>query len=136
MQLPPRGGTWVDFDSAVSEDFDNLPPGMDLEILVRSSRNGSSLDFYTEITGTSLHMIDILLYANDRENTHARAGRHVHTTGRVSRCLKLTVWTVSFSDKPDTPETERHFEREIRIESPLARGSPDAATSSRWDLGR
>ncbi|KAL2734975.1 hypothetical protein V1477_013501 [Vespula maculifrons] len=24
----------------------------------------------------------------------------------------------------------------FRVESPLARGSPDAATSKRWDLGR
>ncbi|KAF7415114.1 hypothetical protein HZH68_003603 [Vespula germanica] len=54
-----------------------------------------------------------------------------NTTGRVSRCLKL-----KFSEKPETPEAERHLERECKVESPLARGSPNAATSKWWHLGR
>nr|KAF7402016.1 hypothetical protein H0235_015352 [Vespula pensylvanica] len=36
MQLPPSGGTWVGFDFAPQGDFDNLPPGMDLEIFALS----------------------------------------------------------------------------------------------------
>ncbi|KAF7406565.1 hypothetical protein HZH68_005934 [Vespula germanica] len=48
-----------------------------------------------------------------------------------------------FAEKPETPEAERHLERRtfdhaghanFRVESPSARGSPDAATSKRWDL--
>ncbi|KAF7388742.1 hypothetical protein HZH68_012684 [Vespula germanica] len=38
---------------------------------------------------------------------------------------------LQFSENPETPEAERHLERECRIESPLARGSSDAATS-KW----
>nr|KAF7434369.1 hypothetical protein H0235_002560 [Vespula pensylvanica] len=41
---------------------------------------------------------------------------------------------LQFSEKPETPEAERHLEREYRLESPLARGSSDAATSKWWDL--
>ncbi|KAL2724349.1 LOW QUALITY PROTEIN: hypothetical protein V1478_008862, partial [Vespula squamosa] len=37
---------------------------------------------------------------------------------------------LQWAEKPEAPEAERH------LESPLARGSPNAATSSRWDLGR
>ncbi|KAL2751355.1 hypothetical protein V1477_000513 [Vespula maculifrons] len=43
---------------------------------------------------------------------------------------------LQFAEKPEAPEAERHLERECRVESPLARGSSDAATSTRWDLGR
>ncbi|KAL2728389.1 hypothetical protein V1477_017665 [Vespula maculifrons] len=52
---------------------------------------------------------------------------------------------LQFAEKPEAPEAERHLERRLfdhaghanfRVESPLARGSPDAATSTRWDLGR
>ncbi|KAL2715052.1 LOW QUALITY PROTEIN: hypothetical protein V1478_014750 [Vespula squamosa] len=37
---------------------------------------------------------------------------------------------LQWAEKPEAPEAERH------LESALARGSPNAATSSRWDLGR
>ncbi|KAF7398334.1 hypothetical protein HZH66_006231 [Vespula vulgaris] len=36
---------------------------------------------------------------------------------------------LQFSDQPETFEAERHLERECKVESPLARGSPNAATS-------
>ncbi|KAF7401048.1 hypothetical protein HZH68_006868 [Vespula germanica] len=50
--------------------------------------------------------------------------------------LQQSLVHLQFSEKPETPKAERHLERESRVESPLARGSPDAATSKRWDLGR
>ncbi|KAL2730955.1 hypothetical protein V1478_005368 [Vespula squamosa] len=37
---------------------------------------------------------------------------------------------LQWAEKPEAPEAERH------LESALARGSSNAATSSRWDLGR
>ncbi|KAL2743415.1 hypothetical protein V1477_008904 [Vespula maculifrons] len=40
---------------------------------------------------------------------------------------------LQFAEKHEAPEAERHLGS---VESPLARGSPDAATSSWWDLGR
>ncbi|KAL2732992.1 hypothetical protein V1477_015233 [Vespula maculifrons] len=52
---------------------------------------------------------------------------------------------LQFAEKPEAPEAERHLERRLfdhaghakfRVETPLARGSPTAATSTRWDLGR
>nr|KAF7423284.1 hypothetical protein H0235_008567 [Vespula pensylvanica] len=73
----------------------------------------------------------------------ARAGRHAHTTGRVSRYLKLTVWTMelffsrvssisSFLKKLKLPK--RKGISNANVESPLACGSPYAATSTWWDL--
>ncbi|KAL2738299.1 hypothetical protein V1477_011658 [Vespula maculifrons] len=69
------------------------------------------------------------------------------TTGRVSRCLKPTVWTVeqsvsgvlyisSLLRSSKLPKRKGISNADFRVESPLARGSPDAATSTRWDLGR
>ncbi|KAL2733166.1 hypothetical protein V1477_014134 [Vespula maculifrons] len=52
---------------------------------------------------------------------------------------------LQFAEKPEAPEAERHLERRLfdhaghanfTVESPLARGSPDTATSKRWDLER
>ncbi|KAL2736088.1 hypothetical protein V1477_012662 [Vespula maculifrons] len=61
---------------------------------------------------------------------------------------------LQFAEKSEAPEAERHLGSRIleqspqrrlfdhaghanfRVESPLARGSPDAATSTWWDLGR
>ncbi|KAL2741382.1 LOW QUALITY PROTEIN: hypothetical protein V1477_010443 [Vespula maculifrons] len=80
----PSGGTWV---------------GSTCDILKSMSKLGdeSSWDLYTEVNGTSLHIILIIC----REDT----------TGRVSRCLKLTVWTVeqSFAEKLEAPEAEKHL---------------------------
>ncbi|KAL2724065.1 hypothetical protein V1478_008578, partial [Vespula squamosa] len=47
--------------------------------------------------------------------------------GGVFRKRDLTH--LQLAKKPETPEAEE-------LESPLTRGSPDAATSTRWDLGR
>ncbi|KAF7379622.1 hypothetical protein HZH68_016570 [Vespula germanica] len=66
------------------------------------------------------------------------------TTGRVSRCLKPTVWTVeflvsrvsfvsSFLISLKLPKRKDISNANFRVESPLARGSPDAATSTRHD---
>ncbi|KAL2732468.1 neurotrimin-like isoform X2 [Vespula maculifrons] len=122
VQQPPRGGTWVDdtcrhikilWDTSIIEQ-------MAVRLLRdRSSRDGQiivKINFYRKEGYVSL-----LPYANDRENTHARDGRHAlgcsrsrdlvlprtsfcslkyrntDTTGRVSRCLKPTVWTVEQS---------------------------------------
>ncbi|KAF7401050.1 hypothetical protein HZH68_006870 [Vespula germanica] len=52
---------------------------------------------------------------------------------------------LQFAEKPEALEAERHLECRLfdhaghanfRVESPLVRGSPDAATSTWWDLGR
>ncbi|KAL2736584.1 LOW QUALITY PROTEIN: hypothetical protein V1477_013093 [Vespula maculifrons] len=69
------------------------------------------------------------------------------TTGRVSRCLKPTVWTVeqsvsgvlyisSLLRSLKLPKQKGISVRVFRVDSPLARGSSDAATSTWWDLGR
>ncbi|KAL2745252.1 hypothetical protein V1477_006669 [Vespula maculifrons] len=68
-----------------------------------------------------------------------------NTTGRVSRYLKLTVWTVAFFVSKVSfvssfligrylPKRKDISNANFRVESPLARGSPNAATSSWWDL--
>ncbi|KAL2721715.1 hypothetical protein V1477_020535 [Vespula maculifrons] len=58
---------------------------------------------------------------------------------------------LQFAAKPEAPEAERHLVccearstrsgkasrfADFRVDSPLARGSQSAATSTRWDLGR
>ncbi|KAL2732797.1 LOW QUALITY PROTEIN: uncharacterized protein V1477_015038 [Vespula maculifrons] len=66
-----------------------------------------------------------------------------YTTGRVSRCLKPTVWTVEqsvsgvlyISTRSSRSGKASRF-ADFRVDSPLARGSQSAATSTRWDLGR
>ncbi|KAL2749819.1 hypothetical protein V1477_001890, partial [Vespula maculifrons] len=72
-----------------------------------------------------------------------RLRSHIDTTGRVSRCLKPTVWTVEQSVSGVLYISTRSSRSgkasrivDFRVESPLARGSSDAATSTRWDLGR
>ncbi|KAL2747331.1 hypothetical protein V1477_004023, partial [Vespula maculifrons] len=60
---------------------------------------------------------------------------HSHTTGRVSRCLKPTVWTVersvsgvlhisSLLRNLKLPKRKGISNADFRVESPLARGSP------------
>ncbi|KAL2736292.1 hypothetical protein V1477_012801 [Vespula maculifrons] len=54
---------------------------------------------------------------------------------------------LQFAEKPEAPEAERHLARssrsgkasrfaDFRVDSPLARGSQSAATSTRWDLDK
>ncbi|KAF7388747.1 hypothetical protein HZH68_012689 [Vespula germanica] len=74
-----------------------------------------------------------------------KAERHLDTTGRVSRYLKPTVWTVEHSvsgvlhissllRSPKLPKRKGISIANFRVETPLARGSLDAATSTWWDL--
>ncbi|KAL2734916.1 hypothetical protein V1477_013634 [Vespula maculifrons] len=67
------------------------------------------------------------------------------TTGRVSRCLKLTVWMVKFFVSRVSsisnflislklPKRKDISNANFRVESPLARGSSDAATSKRMQV--
>nr|KAF7431261.1 hypothetical protein H0235_004185 [Vespula pensylvanica] len=69
------------------------------------------------------------------------------TTGRVSRCLKLTAWTVelfvsrvssisNFLKNLKLPKRKGISNANFRVDSPLARGSPDAVIFKWWDLGR
>ncbi|KAL2748788.1 hypothetical protein V1477_002908 [Vespula maculifrons] len=69
--------------------------------------------------------------------------RTCHTTGRVSRCLKPTVWTVersvsgvlyisSLLRNLKLPKRKGISNADFRVESPLVRGSPHAATSTRF----
>ncbi|KAL2721150.1 hypothetical protein V1477_019970 [Vespula maculifrons] len=64
-----------------------------------------------------------------------RGGTWVDTTGRVSRCLKPTVWTVersvsgvlyisSLLRNLKLPKRKGISNADFRVESPLARGSP------------
>ncbi|KAL2743412.1 hypothetical protein V1477_008901 [Vespula maculifrons] len=96
----------------------------------------------------------VVVRARSKEEAICRRGPHklwlkratirlLNTTGRVSRCLKPTVWTVEQSVSGVLYISTRSSRSgkasrivDFRVESPLARGSPDAATSSRWDLGR
>ncbi|KAF7413362.1 hypothetical protein HZH68_001851 [Vespula germanica] len=86
MQQPPSGGTWV----------------------------GNTCDIWKSMSKLYLKSITKLYIYN-----HIAQQSLVH---------------LQFSEKPETPEAERHLERECRVESPLARGSPYAATSTWWDL--
>ncbi|KAL2726964.1 hypothetical protein V1478_007242 [Vespula squamosa] len=82
----------------------------------RSMRDRSSRDFNTDANGTSMNIIFIICIEADGVD------------GGAFRKRGLTH--LQWAEKPEAPEAERH------LESPLARGSPNAATSSRWDLGR
>ncbi|KAL2724619.1 hypothetical protein V1477_018480 [Vespula maculifrons] len=131
------------------------------------TRVGNTCEILKSMTKLYLQSITKLYIAS----ITGRMAAYYNTTGRVSRCLKPTVWTVEHSvsgvlyissllrssssrsgkasrivDFRVESSLVRFFpERRLfdhaghancRVESPLARGSPDAATSTRWDLGR
>ncbi|KAL2713820.1 hypothetical protein V1478_016377 [Vespula squamosa] len=71
-------------------------------------------------------IFEISKYRHDRSCLEMSEADGVDGGAFRKRGLTHLQW----AEKPEAPEAERH------LESPLARGSPNAATSSRWDLGR
>ncbi|KAL2734106.1 LOW QUALITY PROTEIN: hypothetical protein V1478_003804 [Vespula squamosa] len=71
-------------------------------------------------------IFDISKYRHDRSCLEMSEADGVDGGAFRKRGLTHLQW----AEKPEAPEAERH------LESPIARGSPNAATSSRWDLGR
>ncbi|KAL2751471.1 LOW QUALITY PROTEIN: uncharacterized protein V1477_000629 [Vespula maculifrons] len=181
------------------EDFENLSPRVDLEIFARCQIRASIIEDLkhdrsclemSEADGVDSGAIckrDANTGRIERTLLRVSVGTGVvfsganksptvmdfiDTTGRVSRCLKPTVWTVeqsvsgvlyisnyagnayfaveSFGHSRECPSAinsptgdfvlfvRRLFVHagpaNLKVNSSLARGSPDAATSTRWDL--
>ncbi|KAL2727823.1 hypothetical protein V1477_017099 [Vespula maculifrons] len=136
-QQPLRGGTWVGSTCDMSKSY---------RLQVSPCERLRSLRFFQNLfysipikhrTSCILHCFKHLFYANTgkigRTLTPVSAGRDVGFSGANK----------SPTDMDYSYRGLRFIERRLfdhaghanfRVESPLARGSPDAATSKRWDL--
>nr|KAF7389465.1 hypothetical protein H0235_017949 [Vespula pensylvanica] len=102
-------------DSALSEDFDNISPGEDLEIFapLRDFDNlspGEDLEIFAPSRDFDNNYIEKWGYFHTRDGnkvgslfdfdsywTSLALNFDKYTTGRVPKCLKPTVWTVEHS---------------------------------------
>ncbi|KAL2750808.1 LOW QUALITY PROTEIN: hypothetical protein V1477_000911 [Vespula maculifrons] len=113
MQQPPSGGTWVGSTCDISKSVKLF-----LKSLIKLYHILVSLLQEGYLTG----------FQHDRSCLEMSEADGVDG-GAI---CKRGFIHLQFAEKPEAPEAERHLGS---VESPLARGSSEAATSSRWDLG-
>ncbi|KAL2736585.1 SOSS complex subunit C isoform X2 [Vespula maculifrons] len=148
MQLPPRGGTWVGnttgrVSRCLKPTVWTVEQSVSGVLYISSLLRSPKLPKRKGISVRGFRVDSPLARGSQSAATSTRWD--LDTTGRVSRCLKPTVWTVeqsvsgvlyisSLLRSPKLPKRKGISVRVFRVDSPLARGSQSAATSTRWDL--
>ncbi|KAL2742051.1 hypothetical protein V1477_009680 [Vespula maculifrons] len=145
MQQPPRGGTWVGSTCVSSKSYG-------VQVLPSEWLQGLSIisstliiivslgwDPWEGLMGVGFCAGLLSVPKNPARFPHDRSCLDMSEADGVDggAICKRGFIHLQFAEKLEAPEAERHLgSRILEVESPLARGSPDAATSTWWDLGR
>ncbi|KAL2746782.1 uncharacterized protein V1477_005152 [Vespula maculifrons] len=157
MQQPPRGGTWVGSTCDISETRRQ-------QVLPSEWLLSLGWDPWVGLMGVGFCAGFLSVPKNPAPFSYSDFSRIRANTGRIERTLARVSAdaNVVFSGaiKSPTSHSDIHVSvrarlkvlpgtsfyvrrlfahdglANLRVESPLTRGSPDAATSTRWDLGR